>query len=45
MARQKKSVGSGKGDKRRPSQISEEELEKKWNKIFKKKRLADKEEK
>ncbi len=39
---EKKSTGAGKGDKRRPSQISEEELEKRWNRIFKKKKVEEK---
>ena len=33
---------NGKGDKRRPSQISEKELEDKWNRIFKKKKVDEK---
>ena len=35
MSKQR-SNNAGKGDKRRPSQISEKELEEKWNRIFKK---------
>lgn len=30
-------MSAGKGDKRRPSTISREEFEKRWNKIFKNK--------
>ena len=29
---------AGKGDKRRPKQVSEKELERRWNLIFKKKK-------
>lgn len=32
----RKSTGAGKGDRRRVAQISEKELEEKWNRIFKK---------
>lgn len=37
-------MSAGKGDKRRPQQISDEEMEKRWNKIFgkKKKKKNDK---
>lgn len=42
MAGQKKQVGAGKGDRRRVAQISEKELEEKWNRIFKKKKVDGK---
>jgi hypothetical protein len=31
-------MSAGKGDKRRPQQISEEEMRKRWDKIFNKKK-------
>ena len=42
MAGQKKQVGAGKGSRRRIQQISEKELEDKWNRIFKKKKVDEK---
>lgn len=41
MSKQK-STGAGKGSRRRAQQISEKELEEKWNRIFKKKKVDEK---
>jgi hypothetical protein len=34
-------MSAGKGDKRRPQQISEKEMEERWNKIFNNKKTKN----
>ncbi len=35
-------MSAGKGDKRRPQQVSDKEMERRWNKIFNKKKENEK---
>lgn len=35
-------MSAGKGDKRRPQQVSDKEMERRWNNIFNKKKTNEK---